>query len=1227
MRDGSNHQLEAKTLAQATQFLQAACWTLDEQQTGLGQEVSRYILTGEPVACLSQLEQISHSEPLGRPGLVYYGREHDLRAGLAHEAMHQFMATDAADEPAVLRRLGLVCYACNPLTSTAGIHNTSTGWLNGLLWLFADLAKGYYGVSLAGQDLPSRADLLALIEEYEHPAHELDAFILENTEAGIIHNPYRTSLQQKTNWCQLSEAPQSLPLLNQLHFSGRVTFCSLLNTSCQTLSPAQLPLIMALAADSSAAVRQESLALLRKSPQQELLAFLEREFPKAKATTRGHWLLVAGLYPEATPLLKRWHSEEQSAAVKTSLANMLDNAAQKPSSDLFHWDVPILRPLERKVKVPEEWLDLCDQYRLKRIQQLKKHIAEAEQPDAPDYEKNHLPNFRRNLERWQQITRAELQTALMNLEQGQQPALPDFYALLRYAKLDEHPKADLRLLLRMKNQPLSCHTWMNMLSQEPIIRKAQGINDLRQLVSLCNEENQAPTALIEALFGYTGREDDWLPAICEQLLIWPFFAENPEYIEQGFNGKVLNGAYQRHDPIQVLIQTLAILAEFPKLPPQWHTAVHELACNSRKAIQAVAQYCAERQGADISLITAQLASGNKDNRVLAATWLGRLKAASAQEALSQALAKEKDMPTRVVLLEALQQVGADISQFLSKEALLAEAKTGLKKAPPKSMDWFPRASLPACCFEDGSPVEPELIFWWVVLAVKLKQPQGNPLFTHYLSLLDSASRQRLGHFILSAFITQDTLCPSDSEALAYAQAHQQETFRRYQHWAKYDWGQEYQHKTLEDAFQTCFAEKKNMLLGSAIKEKGMLALISGGDTQTLLGMIQPFMKKRYERRAQIEAMLQALGNSDNPVAIQFLLSIARRYRTHSVQELARAQVNHIAARNGWTQDELADRTIQTAGLEHLTQPSPFEFGSRTLALALGDDLKLRLLNEEGKLLKSLPQPRQTDNEGDLAEVKKWFSNCKKELKQVVEQQSARLYEAMVTERHWLAADWQQYLHQHPVMYRLLQRTLWQVEMDGQWQTFRPTEDGALITVDDEELPLPAAARLRLVSGNLLPMQALDAWRLHLKDYKIQPLFEQLQSAEIELSEGQKAFNDLYGRMTDCYTLRGLLTKKGYQRGDVEDAGFFDHYFKAFESLGLRVEFGFSGNCVPEENEAAAIYEIRVMKRTNPRARYARYRQLPLAEVPFNLLNAMAADYREIGNKCVADPDWEAKLPW
>ncbi|MCE9782345.1 DUF4132 domain-containing protein [Shewanella algae] len=1225
MLDVLKNKLEAFTRPNTDKLLLDACRIIDEQQTGLAQAVSQYILTGEPVACLSQLQQLSAGETLARPGVSYGYGQNDERLVQARDAINRFVATGACNEAAVMRRLGLVCHACNPDISIYGVQNTSSGWLNGVLMLFKELAEEYYGCRLAGKDLPSRDYLASLVAQYEHPPHELEAFILEGSDS-YYHDTFRTALRKRTDWLKLSEDPEYLQLLKQLHFSGRETFCALLNKACQTLSPAQLPLVMALAADGSATVREEALKLLKKSPQQQLLAFLEREFPGAKAATRGHWLVVAGLYPEATPLLQRWHSEEKSAAVKTALAKMLDNTTRQQQSDQFSWDIPAVAAIDKNVKVPEEWLGLCEKQLAKEIKELENDIAAAEHPDAPSYRKRHLADDRKSLQRWQQVSSAQLQAALMDLERGRQSSLPGFYSLISHADLDEHPKASLRLILRMERHELSCHSWERMLSQEHILRSLPGMTDLRQLLSLCNQENQPAAALIEALFGYEGREDDWLPAACEQLLIWPFFAENPDYIEHGLNGQVLNGTY-RHDANQVLIQTLAILAEFPKLPQHWQRKVHEHAFHGRKAIQAAAQYCAERHGADITLITPELASGSKDNRVLAATWLGRLKAASAQEALSQALKKEKDMPTRVVLLEALLQTGADISQFLGKEALLAEAKAGLKKAPPKSMDWFPRESLPACRFEDGSPVEPELVFWWVVLAVKLKQPQGNPLLSHYLSLLDSESRQRLGHFILSAFIAQDTRCPSDDEALAYANAHQHQQLQIFQQWARYNWGKEYQHKTLEDAFQTCFAEKKNELLGSAIKDKGMLALIAGGDAQTLLGMIQPFMKKRYERRAQIEAMLQALANSDDPVAIQFLLSISRRYRTNSVQELARAQVSQIAARNGWTQDELADRTVQTAGLEHLTQPSPFEFGSRTLALALGDDLKLRLLNEEGKLLKSLPQPRQTDNEGDIAEVKKWFSNCKKELKQVVEQQSARLYEAMVTERHWLAADWQLYLHQHPVMYRLLQRTLWQVEIDGQWQTFRPTEDGAFIDIDDEELQLPAAASIRLVSGNLLPEAALDAWRSHLKDYKVKPLFEQLRSAEVTLTEDQEALNDQRGRMTDCYTLRGLLTKKGYQRGEAEDGGFFDHYFKRFDTLGLRVEFGFSGNCVPEENEAAAIYDIRVMERTNPRGRYARYRQLPLAEVPVNLLNAIAVDYREVGDKCVADPDWESKLPW
>ena len=63
-----------------------------------------------------------------------------------------------------------------------------------------------------------------------------------------------------------------------------------------------------------------------------------------------------------------------------------------------------------------------------------------------------------------------------------------------------------------------------------------------------------------------------------------------------------------------------------------------------------------------------------------------------------------------------------------------------------------------------------------------------------------------------------------------------------------------------------------------------------------------------------EVMIDAIGGSNDPLIIQFY-SISRRYRAASIQAKARQLITQIAQRNNWTEDELADRTIPTAGLD------------------------------------------------------------------------------------------------------------------------------------------------------------------------------------------------------------------------------------------------------------------------------------------------------------------------
>ncbi len=95
--------------------------------------------------------------------------------------------------------------------------------------------------------------------------------------------------------------------------------------------------------------------------------------------------------------------------------------------------------------------------------------------------------------------------------------------------------------------------------------------------------------------------------------------------------------------------------------------------------------------------------------------------------------------------------------------------------------------------------------------------------------------------------------------------------------------------------------------------------------------------------------LQRVMTTDYPT----IVSLSRRYRTASVQEKARGLVAQIAERNGWSADELADRTIPTAGMDE-TGILALEYGDRTFTAKLDAQQKLVLFNPEGKEIKALP---------------------------------------------------------------------------------------------------------------------------------------------------------------------------------------------------------------------------------------------------------------------------------
>lgn len=649
--------------------------------------------------------------------------------------------------------------------------------------------------------------------------------------------------------------------------------------------------------------------------------------------------------------------------------------------------------------------------------------------------------------------------------------------------------------------------------------------------------------------------------------IWPLFFEQPALIEQALGLSVARGEITLD-----LAWTLEVLELFPVLPVRWRPRLMELALGEGKTYRHRAQRLLARVPGIGQQVSDNLESGKQELRGIAARWLAELGCRAAVPSLYRALERESRATVGALLMAALEALGEDLSPRLSPPLLLAQAREGLRGKTPAGLSWFPFPMLPACTWHDGQAVDADIVRWWLVLACQWKEPGGNGLLARYLCLLAPASRAALGSMVLRTFIAHD-----------------------------------------ESG-------------GSVIGEKGMLALAVHAPGREAVSLLQAYMRDFPASRAQIEAMLEALAGGDDTAVVQFLLGVAHRYRNAAVQGRARELLGQIAQRRGWSEEQLADRTVPMAGLDDAGRLE-LDYGARRFYATLDPDLKPVLQRADGGAIKTLPAACLGDDERLVHEARLALAACRKEVRQVAETQAARLYGAMCTGRVWPLEEWQRHLLGHPVVGRLAQRLVWLAQNDGGMplQLLRPTEDGSLIGADDAELVLAPGSALRLAHAAILSGPQTGAWQRHLIDYRITPLFEQLQRASPDAGLlGGAVISDRLGWVSDAHTLRAAFGKLGYQRAPADDGGLFDSYYKDFGAADLRVAIDFSGNVLPEKNLPAALKSLRFERLSGP----GQQRGVAPAEVPGVLLAEAYGDYLAVAAQCAGfDAAWEERMPW
>jgi len=730
---------------------------------------------------------------------------------------------------------------------------------------------------------------------------------------------------------------------------------------------------------------------------------------------------------------------------------------------------------------------------------------------------------------------------------------------------------------------------------------------------------------------------DWEPEA-----IWPAFAERPELIERALStttGSIYDGnrstAYK-------------VLAMFPTLPARFIPLVWDQALAESKSDRRLAQDALNTVPGKVEKIIGSLSDGKANVRSAAAEWLGRLGDKSAIEPLKKAFLKEKGESTRGVIIQALDNLKADVNEFLDRDKLLQEAKAGLAKKLPTGSDWVPLDNLPVLHWQDtGAEIDANITKWWIVQSIQQKSPSCGPILKRYLEMCNPGEAARFARFVLQAWVARDTTTISHEDAKARAQADADRLWAQY---STHKWFLDAHKNDKSNVFKAQYDNYMGTCLYSAIEQKGMLAIVSAAGDTDCVKIAEQYIRKWYgNRAAQCKALIEVLSRISQPLALQTLLSIANRFRTKSIKELATTFVNSVAEQRGWTLDELADRTVPDAGFERPVDENgepindrcilELDYGARQFVVSLNGQLEPGVTAKgDSKTIKALPEPGKNDDPELAKAAKKEFTDAKKVVKEVVKRQTERLYEALCTQRQWKFEDWREYLAEHPIVGRLCVRLAWVAfeppKAEGAEQekligVFRPLEDGSLTNEQDEAVDIPADAIVKLAHSCNISKELADAWTKHFQDYDVTPLFEQGNRQVYDLPPEkvkETDVKDFVGYLISTFKLRGRAVKLGYVRGEAEDGGCFCVYRKNFTSLNMQAVIEFTGSYLPESDIPAALRELYFVS-TAGNANNSVWSQtkIVLSKVPPVLLSECYNDMKRIAaDGSGFDPKWEEK---
>ncbi|EGR9211835.1 WGR and DUF4132 domain-containing protein [Escherichia coli] len=314
-----------------------------------------------------------------------------------------------------------------------------------------------------------------------------------------------------------------------------------------------------------------------------------------------------------------------------------------------------------------------------------------------------------------------------------------------------------------------------------------------------------------------------------------------------------------------------------------------------------------------------------------------------------------------------------------------------------------------------------------------------------------------------------------------------------------------------------------------------LGILGNDDTaRKLTPLIRAWPGESQHKRAV--SGLDVLADIGSDVALMLLNGIARKIKFKALQEHAREKINIVAENRGLTMAELEDRLAPDLGLDS-SGSLILDFGPRKFTVGFDETLKPVVCDANGKVLKDLPKPNQSDDKTLATDAVNLFKQLKKDVRAIASQQITRLEQAMCQRRRWTAEQFRLFLVEHPLVRHLTRRLLWGVytEENTLIACFRVAEDSTYSDAQDQLFTLPAG-NIGIPHVLEIPPESAAAFRQIYVDYELLPPFQQLERGSYHLADNERNVHELSrwnGRLCQAGHIVGL-ERRGWQR--LEESG-------------------------------------------------------------------------------------------